>query len=124
SSPRTIAACAIATASFRPTTSRRAAFGAMTAVMTSFARAKTGATPIAARIEAMADVEGRPLPAPPRPWGYVATLAWALLVGVLSIVCSVGTLALWNGSRLEAPPDLLTDGPLLANVTLISTIVE
>ena len=72
----------------------------------------------------MVDIESRPLPVPPRPWGYVATLAWALLAAVLSIVCSVGVLALWNGGRLEAPPDLLTDGPLLANVTLVSTIVE
>jgi CAAX protease family protein len=63
-------------------------------------------------------------PTPPRPWGYVATFAWVLLAGVLAVAVSTAVLALTAGGRLENSGDILGDGPLLIEVTLVSTVVE
>jgi uncharacterized protein len=63
-------------------------------------------------------------PVPPRPWGYVATFAWVLLAGVLAVAVSTAALALTAGGRLEHSADLLGDGPLLVELTLVSTVVE
>jgi membrane protease YdiL (CAAX protease family) len=62
--------------------------------------------------------------APPRPWSYVATFAWLLLAAALAVAVSAAVLALSSGGRLQSSADLLTDGRLLADLTLVSTAVE
>src|SRR5215471_7690893 len=62
--------------------------------------------------------------AAPRPWGYVATFAWLLLAAVLAIAASAAVLALTSGGRLENSADLMSDGPLVSELTLVSTAVE
>jgi membrane protease YdiL (CAAX protease family) len=62
--------------------------------------------------------------AAPRPWGYVATFAWLLLAAVLAIAASVAVLALTSRQRLEDAADLMSDGPLVSELTLASTAVE
>ena len=62
--------------------------------------------------------------AAPRPWGYVATFAWLLLAAVLAIAASAAVLALTSGGRLENSADLMSNGPLVSELTLVSTAVE
>src|SRR5438105_1668474 len=60
----------------------------------------------------------------PRPWGSVATLLWVLLALGLSVAISMAVISRWNPGRLDSAPNLLTDGPLLVDVMLVSTAVE
>src|SRR5258705_5608555 len=62
--------------------------------------------------------------AAPRPWGYIATFLWFLLGWLLSLVVSIAAFALWTGGQLDVPPDVLGNGPLLALLTLVSTMVQ
>jgi membrane protease YdiL (CAAX protease family) len=54
----------------------------------------------------------------------MATFAWLLLAGVLAVAVSAAALALSNGRRIETSAELMTDGRLLAELTLVSTAVE
>jgi hypothetical protein len=54
----------------------------------------------------------------------VATFAWLLLAAALAVAVSTAALALSSGGRIETSADLLTDGRLLAELTLVSTAVE
>jgi membrane protease YdiL (CAAX protease family) len=62
--------------------------------------------------------------APPRPWGYLATLAWVLLAVALTTAVSTAALALWGSEQLEDSADRLADIPLLAQLALVSTAIE
>jgi membrane protease YdiL (CAAX protease family) len=62
--------------------------------------------------------------APPRPWGYAATSAWVLLAGVLAVGVSAAVVALTIVGPLEDSADLMGDGPLVSELTLVSTAVE
>ena len=62
--------------------------------------------------------------APPQAWGYVATFAWLLLAAALAVAVSTAALVLLSGGRIGTSADLLTDGRLLAELTLVSTVVE
>jgi membrane protease YdiL (CAAX protease family) len=58
-----------------------------------------------------------------RPWGYRATLIWLLLAAGVSVAVSIAVLVFGGGS-LELSGDPLANGPLLAQITLVSTIVQ
>jgi membrane protease YdiL (CAAX protease family) len=60
----------------------------------------------------------------PRPWGYRATLIWLLLTAGVSVVVSTAVLSYFSRASLERSADPLTNGPLLAQITLVSTIVQ
>ncbi|HEY7300989.1 MAG TPA: CPBP family intramembrane glutamic endopeptidase [Xanthobacteraceae bacterium] len=60
----------------------------------------------------------------PRPWGYAATFAWLLLAGALAVAVSTAVLALSRDGRIGTSADLLSDGRLVAQLTLVSTVVE
>jgi membrane protease YdiL (CAAX protease family) len=60
----------------------------------------------------------------PRPWGYTATFAWVLLAAALAIGVSAMELTLTSTGRLEDSADLMSDGPLVSELTLVSTAVE
>jgi membrane protease YdiL (CAAX protease family) len=62
--------------------------------------------------------------APPRPWGYAATFAWVLLAAVLAVGVSAAVVALTIVEPLEDSADLMSDGPLVSELTLVSTAVE
>ena len=60
----------------------------------------------------------------PRPWGYWATLGWAILAAVLSAVIAI-LAALWKRpSILSAPADLMNDGQLLSFMIAISDAIQ
>ena len=62
--------------------------------------------------------------APPRPWGYAATFAWVLLAAALAVGVSAVVLALTSVGPLEDSADLMSDGPLVSELTFVSTAVE
>jgi CAAX protease family protein len=45
-------------------------------------------------------------PPPTQPWGYFATLGWALLAAAVSIIAAVAALALWYPNRFTSAADL------------------
>jgi len=65
-----------------------------------------------------------PAAAAPRPWGYVATFAWLLLAAVLATAASAAVLAFTSAGRLEDAADLMGDGPLVSELTVVSTVIE
>jgi len=62
--------------------------------------------------------------AAPRPWGYAATFAWVLLAAALAVGVSAVVLALTSVGPLEDSADLMSDGPLVSELTFVSTAVE
>ena len=55
----------------------------------------------------------------PPPWSRVATLAWAILVAILSTLIAAIGLILWRPDVLSKSADLLSDARLLATLTSI-----
>src|SRR6266700_3166659 len=124
SSLRIIAACATRTASFRPTTNRRAGCGATMAATRSSAPAKTGATLIAARTSHMSDIAAETT-TPRTPWGLWATLGWVILAFVLSVVAGLVVLLIWRPDAIMGGgADMLKDGPLISITTIASAAVQ
>jgi CAAX protease family protein len=62
-------------------------------------------------------------PTPPRPWGYWATLLWALLAAIVSVIVGLGALLWWRPDVLLDPTGLMQDGSLLSFTTLVSDLV-
>jgi uncharacterized protein len=60
----------------------------------------------------------------PQPWGYLATLAWALLAAVVSVVASALVARVWYADRLDLAQDLMTDGELFSSLTVVSTVAQ
>src|SRR5262245_57046715 len=61
---------------------------------------------------------------PPPPWGPIATAAWTLLAGLLSVLVSILALAIWSGGQLVPADDIMSNGPMLSVLTLVSTLVQ
>jgi uncharacterized protein len=59
-----------------------------------------------------------------KPWGYVATLLWALLVFVLAQVAGVAALYWWFDGDLSAVAAEPYSGDLIALVTLVTNPIE
>ncbi len=60
----------------------------------------------------------------PRPWGYWATLGWAILAGVLSATITFLALLWKRPDILHEPADLTNDGQLLSFTTTVSDAVQ
>src|SRR5215472_6855998 len=59
-----------------------------------------------------------------KPWGYVATLLWALLVFVLAQVAGVAALYWWFNGDLSAVAAQPYGGVPIALVTLVTNPIE
>src|SRR5262245_51514194 len=75
----------------------------------------------------MATIDSRAETAPPKPWGIITTVLWILLTVLISLITSGVALALWTGGVLDRPQDpqdVMSNGPLLSLVSLVSTVVQ
>ena len=60
-------------------------------------------------------------PAPPRPWGFWATLGWGVLASLTSLMATVGFMVVWMATHgMEAPN--LKDGSFITYASLIATL--
>ena len=60
----------------------------------------------------------------PRPWGYWATLGWAILAAVVSAVIAILAVLWKRPSILSAPADLMNDGQLLSFMIAIADAIQ
>jgi CAAX protease family protein len=72
-----------------------------------------------------------PLPQPPdpgahdlKPWGYLATLGWALLAMAISVVATFLLVMAWNRGGIEDGPAITLGGPMFAVVSTITTVIQ
>jgi len=60
----------------------------------------------------------------PRPWGFWATLGWAILATVLSAVIAILAVLWKRPNILSEPADLMNDGQLLSFTIAISDAIQ
>jgi len=60
----------------------------------------------------------------PRPWGFWATLGWAILATVLSAVIAILAVLWKRPNFLSVPADLMNDGQLLSFTIAISDAIQ
>ena len=62
--------------------------------------------------------------AAPKPWGIIATALWALLAMLISFVVSLVALMLWTGGAIDRLQNIMSNGPLLSLMILLSAVVQ
>jgi membrane protease YdiL (CAAX protease family) len=62
--------------------------------------------------------------AAPKPWGIIATALWALLAMLISFVVSLVALTLWTGGAIDRLQNIMSNGPLLSLMILLSAVVQ
>jgi hypothetical protein len=60
----------------------------------------------------------------PPPWGYLATLAWAVLAGIFSTLITAIAVIWWRPDVLSKSFDVLSDGRLLSITTCVWNVVQ
>jgi uncharacterized protein len=60
----------------------------------------------------------------PQPWGYWATLGWAMFATVLSMTIAVVLTLLWHPDIRSKPVDFLNDGALLCFSSTVWNIIQ
>ena len=71
----------------------------------------------------MSDAETTPA-ATLKPWGILATMAWALLATGLSIPISIPVLIWWHGGIWDRSAEVASDGVMFAALTCLTTPVQ
>jgi membrane protease YdiL (CAAX protease family) len=60
----------------------------------------------------------------PKPWGILATLAWALLAAGLSIAVAFPVMLWWLGNNTDLAPEIASDGIMFAASTCLTTPIQ
>jgi membrane protease YdiL (CAAX protease family) len=71
----------------------------------------------------MSDADAIPT-SPSRPWGILATVAWALLAAGISIAVSLPLVLWWFGDSVDLTEGVTGDGIMFAVLTCLSTPVQ